>query len=202
MHRLVLILQAFAQGLGGPGLLLITFADSSFLALPEVADVLMVLLVVKAPHWWPYYALLATAGSVAGCYVLYALARKGGEALLRRKFHESHVDWGLKWFRRVGLLTLVLPSFMPPPVPLKIFVLLAGVSGVTPVTFLVTISLSRGLRYGSEAWLAAWYGKDAIRLVQANIGRISLTLVALAALVTAFIVWWHLTHRESPDQPS
>lgn len=201
MHRLVQILQTFAQGLGGPGLALIAFADSSFLSLPEVADVLLVLQIVKTPHWWAYYSLLATIGSVAGCYILFALARKGGEAFLRRKFRESHVDWGLKWFRRVGLLTLVVPSFMPPPVPLKIFVLLAGVSGVTPATFLLTISLSRGLRYGGEGLLAAWYGRDAIRLIQANIGRISLGIAGIGVLAVLVVVWWHLAHRSRPEQP-
>lgn len=194
-------MQAFAQGLGGPGLALIAFADSSFLSLPEVADVLLVMQTVRAPHWWAYYAAFATVGSVAGCYILYALARKGGEAFLRRKFRESHVDWGLAWFRRVGLLTLVLPSFLPPPVPLKIFVLLAGVSGVTRATFLVTICLSRGLRYGSEALLAAWYGRDAIRLIQENIGRISMGVAGAGALAAVVIVWWHLAHRPQPEQP-
>lgn len=195
MHRLLGIIQAFAQGLGGPGLALLAFADSSFLSLPEVADVLLVLQVVKQPHWWAYYALMVTAGSVAGCYLLYALARKGGELYLRRWFRQHHVDWGLKWFRRVGLLALIIPSLAPPPVPLKIFILLAGVSGVTPVTFLLTISLSRGLRYGGEALLASWYGQDALRLIEENVGRGFLWLVAAVLVVGLGVVWWRRSRR-------
>ena len=35
-----------------------------------------------------------------------------------------------------GLLSVLVPSLLPPPVPFKIFVLAAGVAGVRPVDFL------------------------------------------------------------------
>ena len=195
MHRLLEIVQAFTQGLGGPGLALLAFVDSSFVSLPEVPDLVLVVQVVQHPTWWPYYSAVVTAGSVAGCCVLYFLARRGGELYLRRWFRDSHVEWALSWFRRYGLLVIVLPSLMPPPVPLKIFLLLAGVSGVTPLTFILAISLSRGLRYGGEAYLAARYGRDAIGLMQANLGRSLGWLIAVAAIVTLAIAWWRRSQR-------
>ena len=75
-----------------------------------------------------YYALLATLGSVAGCLVLFLLARKGGEAFLRKRLHERHVDRATAVFRKYGLLAVLVPSLLPPPVPFKIFVLAAGVA--------------------------------------------------------------------------
>jgi len=33
-------------------------------------------------------ALLATLGSVAGCLALFLVARKGGDAFLRKRLHE------------------------------------------------------------------------------------------------------------------
>jgi membrane protein YqaA with SNARE-associated domain len=197
MHRILEFIQSVAQALGAPGIALIAFADSSFASLPEVVDILLVLQVVKNPHLWPYYAFLATAGSVAGCSILYVLARKGGEVYLRKWFKQHHVDWGLKWFRRVGLLAIILPSLMPPPVPLKIFILLAGVSGITPVIFFITITLSRGLRYFGEALLAAWYGQDALQLISDNFGRGSLWLATAAIVIGLGVVWWR---RSRPSQ--
>src|SRR5579864_4931929 len=77
MSRFVEHLKALAgtlSTLGGPGLALLTFIDSSFLPLPEIPDLLLIGLVIQHPDRWPYYAAMATVGSLGGCYVLYALA--------------------------------------------------------------------------------------------------------------------------------
>ena len=68
--RLANYIQVVAGTLGGPGLALLAFADSSFISLPEIADLLLVVQVVKDPSFWWYYGALATAGSVAGSVVL------------------------------------------------------------------------------------------------------------------------------------
>ena len=83
----------------------------------------------------PYYAAMATAGSVAGCLVLYVIARKGGDALIRRRFHGRTLDRATRLIQKYGVLTLVIPAILPPPAPFKLFVLLAGVSGVKPLPF-------------------------------------------------------------------
>ncbi len=63
--------QHFAEQLGGPGLVAIAFLDSSFLTLPEVADLLVVVFTIREPEQWLYFAAMTTIGSVAGCYALY-----------------------------------------------------------------------------------------------------------------------------------
>jgi membrane protein YqaA with SNARE-associated domain len=67
LHRLVQIVQPLAERLGAPGLALVAFFDSSFLSLPEVADALIVIMVIQRPAEWLYIAAMATVGSVAGC---------------------------------------------------------------------------------------------------------------------------------------
>jgi membrane protein YqaA with SNARE-associated domain len=62
MQRLVESVGAFAAGLGAPGLVLVAFLDSSFLSLPEVTDILIVVLVIKRPELWISHALFATVG--------------------------------------------------------------------------------------------------------------------------------------------
>ena len=115
LQRLVHIVQPIAERLAPFGLAVIAFLDSSFLSLPEVADALIVVTVIQRPSQWLLIALMSTLGSVAGCYVLYAVARAGGEAFIRRRFHERHITRGLAVFQRHGLLALVVPSIMPPP---------------------------------------------------------------------------------------
>jgi len=190
MQRVVESIGAFAAGLGAPGLVLVAFLDSSFLSLPEVTDILVVVLVIKRPDLWMWHALFATLGSVAGCYALYLVGRKGGEVVLRRRFKAQNVDRGLEIFRRYGLFAVVVPSILPPPMPFKIFVLLAGVARVRPMTFLVAATIGRGFRYGSEALLAYWYGEQATRFIRQNLPVVSLWLgatITLGAIV--YIVW-------------
>lgn len=190
MQRVVESIGAFAAGLGAPGLVLVAFLDSSFLSLPEVTDILVVVLVIKRPEFWMWHALFATLGSVAGCYALYLVGRRGGEVVLRRRFKAQNVERGLEIFRRYGLLAVVVPAILPPPMPFKIFVLLAGVARVRPATFILAAIIGRGFRYGSEALLAYWYGEQATRFIKENLPVVSLWLGAtIAVLAIAYIVW-------------
>jgi membrane protein YqaA with SNARE-associated domain len=197
MSRLTEWIQAAAGGLGAPGLALLAFADSSFISLPEVADVLLIVRVIQDPARWWYYGVMVTAGSVAGCFVLYELARRGGETFVKKRFSAATVQKSVRWFERYGMLVIILPSIMPPPVPLKIFLLLAGVSGMSRIRFLLAITAGRALRYVGEALLAVWYGRDALRLVQENLGRVGLVL-SVAAIVAGLIWWWR---RRGPVAP-
>ena len=69
-----------AEGLGAPGLAIIAFLDSSFLSLPQVGDALIVALTIQHPERWMLYSGATILGSTAGCFVLYVIARKGGDA--------------------------------------------------------------------------------------------------------------------------
>jgi membrane protein YqaA with SNARE-associated domain len=190
LHRVAETLQHFAETVGGPGLALVAFLDSSFLSLPEVNDILMVLMVVRNPDGWLYYALMTTLGSIAGCFALYSLARRGGDAFIRRRFSEKNVSRALKLFEKYGLLAVVVPSILPPPTPFKIFVLLAGVANVPRGTFLLAVALGRGFRYGSEGLLAYWYGEDATRFIQENLRTVSIWLaIGVGVLGVAYILW-------------
>ena len=190
MHRILAWVQGFAESLGGPGLFLIALLDSSFLSFPEVCDALIVLLTVQNPERMLYYALTTTLGSICGCFALYTVGRKGGEAFLRKRFHDKHVDRAMRVFRRYGMLAVIVPSLLPPPMPFKIFVLAAGVAHMRRIEFLVAVAIGRGLRYFGEGLLALWYGEQALTFLKENAHTVGLWL-GIAVLVggTAFI-WW------------
>ena len=181
-------IEGFAIGLGAPGLFILAFLDSSILALPEVVDILIVWMVIANPDRWLLYGGMATAGSVAGCYMLYALARRGGEAFLRKRLRDAHIDRAMRVFQRWGVLSLVVPSLSPPPVPFKPFILMAGVAGMSRTRFLVSVTAARGLRYIGEAWLALWYGQRALTYVHENAGWIA--LVAAAVMVAGALIYY------------
>src|SRR5438105_4516228 len=190
LHRFVEFIQPYAASLGGPGLILLSFLDSSFLTFPEVPDFVLVWLVVQHPARWVYYAAMTTTGSVLGCFAIYLVARKGGEAMLRRRFHQATLDRALVVLRRYGLLAVVVPSILPPPAPFKIFVILAGVSGIPARSFGVAILIGRGCRYTAEALLALRYGERAMGYIQRNMATVSIWLaVAVAGIGISIVVW-------------
>ncbi len=193
-----------AEQLGGPGLGLIAFLDSSFLSFPEVPDLLMVGLVAKYPERMLWYATWPTVGSIAGAYVIYEMARRGGEAFLRRRLHERHVDRAFSMFRKYGLLVVAIPSILPPPVPFKIFILAAGAARVKRLNFLVAITLGRGIRYFGEALLAAWYGEAALALMRSFLHDHGVAvLCVLGALMLGGGLWiWYSGRRRGIDSSS
>ena len=86
--------------------------------------------------------------------MLYAVARKGGEVFLRKRFSAARVDRGMALYQRFGLLAVVVPSLLPPPTPFKIFVLMAGAAAVAPWRFGLAVVIGRGIRYFGQGYLA------------------------------------------------
>ena len=200
MARIVSWVQAFALGIGGPGLFLVAFLDSSFLSLPEINDLLVVMLVIEHKTRMPYYALMATLGSVTGCLVLYGIGRKGGEALVRRRFGGQRMERALALSKRYGVLAIAVPAILPPPAPFKIFVLLAGVAAVPLWQFATTIALARGFRYFAVGILSVRYGDDAIAFIEANGRTVARVLVALiVAGGLAWILWRRRGRQRTGD---
>ena len=195
MKSFITWLYGLALAIGGPGLFAVAFLDSSFVSLPQINDILVVLMVTQHKAWILYYAAMATLGSVAGCYVIYYLAQKGGEAFLRKRLRAGHAERALAVYRRHGLLALIVPALLPPPAPFKLFVLMAGVAEVPPVKFVVAIAAARGARYSMLGLLAILYGDLALELMRTR-GR-DVALVLVGFIVISAVGWWWIGRRRA-----
>ena len=191
---------AFATGLGAPGLFLVSFLDSSFLTFPVINDLLLVDLSVKHPARMPIYALMAAAGSVAGCVTLYFIARKGEEAVFHRRAGK-HGHAIRHWIEQNGFVGILFAALLPPPTPFKFFVLAAGVFEVPAVSFTLAVSLARLIRYFAIGILSVKYGERALPfLAEHKVG----TGIAVAVFVVISYIAsrWVLKHRHPhPAQP-
>ena len=193
MGRIVERAQALALAFGAPGLFVVALLDSSILSLPEIADLLIIWMVIQHKSRLVLYAASATMGSIVGCLALYYLGVKGGDALVRKRFHAASVDRTLHRFRQYGVMAVLIPSLFPPPAPFKIFVLLAGVADIRVGQFVTAIAIGRGIRYFGEGLLAVWYGDRAIVFLRENGPRVSLALVVLlAAAFAGYLLWGRL----------
>ena len=190
-------LQKFALAAGGPGLLLIGFLDSSFLSFPMINDLLLIGMVTRHKSFLVFYALMATTGSVLGCLALYYVARKGGEALLLKRFKASHVEGGTRLLQKYGLLVVMVPALLPPPAPFKIFVLLAGVAAIPVWQFAAAIFIARFIRYGGEGLLAVYYGAAAGDFLKAHAKEAGLWLSGVALVAGLAWIAWQKRARES-----
>jgi membrane protein DedA with SNARE-associated domain len=180
-------IQEWASELGGVGLFIIALLDSSFLSFPQVNDLLIIVLSTNYPARMPFYAGMTTLGSLAGCYLLYGVARRGGEVFLRKRLKGPYVDRAIALYQRHGLLAVVVPSLLPPPVPFKVFVLLAGAAAVSPVRFGLAVAIGRSIRYFGQGYLAVLYGERAAEFMKAHGTEIGIGL-ALAAVVIGLAV--------------
>ena len=190
MGRIVDRIRVFALALGAPGLFAIAFLDSSFLSLPEIADLMVVYMVTHHKSRMLLYAISATLGSICGCLVMYFIGRKGGDALLSKRFNTRNVERAKASLQRHGVMTVLIPSLLPPPAPFKIFVLLAGVAHIDVRKFVLAIALGRGIRYLALGLLAVEYGDRALAYVHEN--GVQVSLIAIGILLAGFagyLVW-------------
>jgi len=198
MSHVIAWAQAFALSIGGLGLFFVAFIDASVLSLPEVNDVLIVYMVTKSPSFLLYYAAMATAGSIGGSLVVYYLGRRGGEALLRGQFSRGQIDRMQGRFKRYGMAAVVVPAMLPPPVPLKLFVLGAGVAGMPMGTFAWGIGIGRGVRYLAEGVLAYYYGAAAFEYIKRHGATVALWGgLFLAAVLVAY--YWRRQRRRTAE---
>ena len=190
MGNFVSRIQTLALALGAPGLFLVTFLDSSFLSLPEVTDLLLIWMVIQHKSRMALYASSAVVGSVVGCLALYYVGRKGGDALVRSRFNSASVDRALGTIQKYGVLAVLIPCLLPPPAPFKIFIILAGLAGISAVQFTLAIAIGRSIRYFGEGFLAIRYGDQALDYLHTNGKMVSLALVGAVVAVTAGYVLW------------
>lgn len=177
-------LQAIVASAGGLGLFLIAFLDSSVLTFPVINDLVLVDLSIRFPARMPYYATMATLGSVAGCLLLYYIARKGGEAMFHkhagRRAQRIHA-----WIKRNGFLSILVTALLPPPIPFKIFVIAAGALGMPVHTFVLGLLAARGIRFFGEGFLAIRYGNQASQFLLTH--KLEVAGIVLGVVVTLYL---------------
>jgi membrane protein YqaA with SNARE-associated domain len=180
-----------------PAMVVIGALDSSLLSLPEINDYLVVARCFKQPSAAFYFPLFASTGSVIGCLLLYTITRRGGQALLRRRFKRENIERVERAYARFGFLAIAIPALLPPPMPFKIFVATAGTLEYPRWKFLVTVMIARSVRYYVEGILAVFYGRRVLSFLRDN-GLVILSVVAAAAVLVLLV--YNIINRQSSQE--
>lgn len=182
--------------LGGLGFIPLGILDSSVIPLPGSMDVLTIVLAARQETLWPYYAIMATTGSVLGAYITYHLARKGGKEALERRFSRARITKVSKLFARWGFGAIAIPAMLPPPVPMVPFIFAAGAMQYSAAKFVAAMALGRIVRYSVLAFLAARYGRQMRAFIAHNGHPVLLVTLGLVAIVGAIFVFMRFGKRK------
>ena len=184
--------------LGGPGLILLGIIDNSVIPITGSMDVLTIWLAASRRDLWYYYAIMATLGAIAGAYVTYSLARKGGKEALEHKLSRKKIDRVCRSFERWGFGAVAVPAILPPPFPLVPFLLAAGALQYSRKKFLSALAVGRGIRYTVVAGLGALYGSAIVGFFSKYYLPALIVLIILAAIsgVASYIEYRHIRNKK------
>jgi membrane protein DedA with SNARE-associated domain len=173
---------------GSPGLFLAAFLDGAGLPIPGGVDVLVMYLASQSPDQAIWLGVLAVLGSVLGNFILFLIARRGGQAFLEKRSSSKRSRTFRHWFDTYGLLTVFVSALVPLPVmPMKIFVLSAGALGSPPLRFLAVFLSARIPRYIGLALLGSAMGNNALDYLRLHVWHLFAFAAALFVLLAVIV---------------
>jgi membrane protein YqaA with SNARE-associated domain len=190
------------HNLGGLGLILLGLADNTpFISAPAGSvDVFVILLSAHRHEWWAYYAFMATVGEVAGGYLTYRLAEKGGQETLERKVGKQRAEKIYKRFERHGVITVFTGSILPPPFPFTSVLMAAGVMQYPRKKFLSALTAGRAVRFFAVAYLGGSYGRQMIGFFSRHYKPMLYVLIALAVTAGIGALVYFKWHRSTAQR--
>jgi membrane protein YqaA with SNARE-associated domain len=185
MTRMRQLLTAlFGSLLSWWGLMFIAALDSSMIFfLPLGIDAAVVIMTSRSRELFWLYPILASAGSVCGAAVTYYIGRQLGEAGLKHFVSKTTLERVGRRVENKGAIALAVLDLIPPPFPFTACILVAGGLNVSSPLFFITLGVTRLFRFGGEAVLAYFYGRQIIRWLRSDIVEyVGITLFAIAII--------------------
>jgi membrane protein YqaA with SNARE-associated domain len=187
------VLRTFLR-MGWAGLFLMSALDSSFLVLPFGNDLLLIALVSSNREGWSWigYVIVSAVGSVAGVFVLDLLMRKAGEAGLERFISRKRIEKLKAKLENKAGITVFIATLIPPPFPFTPAVMTASALQSPRRELLLAVFLGRLLRFGIEAVLALYFGRQVIAFMNSDVVTyIVYGLIGIAVILSTFsLIRW------------
>jgi undecaprenyl-diphosphatase len=166
-------------GWGLVGLLIAAFTES--FCSPILPDVVLIPIALAQPENAIYYGCVATAASIVGGVIGYAIGRRIGVSSARKmipaKYEEkirTVVDKNAKWAIFLAALS---------PIPYKFVSITAGALKIDFTVFMVASIVGRAKRFLLEGILIYYYGPRAVQIFSQHSDDI--LLIFLVVLVVA-----------------
>src|SRR6185295_6322619 len=164
------VLRFFLR-LGLFGLFLMSALDSSFLVLPFGNDLLLIALVSsnRESLIWIVYVIVSAIGSVVGVFFVDLIMRKAGESGLERFISQNRIEKLKAKLENKAGVTLFVATLIPPPFPFTAVVMTASALQSPRLQLLTAVFLGRLVRFGVEAVLALYFGRQMIAFLNSDV---------------------------------
>ena len=161
----------FFRRLGLVGLFFMSTLDSSFLVLPFGNDLLLIALVSANRNGliWIAYVLISALGSVVGVLIVDVIMRKAGEKGLERFVSADRIEKLKAKLENKGGITVFIATLIPPPFPFTPVIMTASALQSPRIKMLTAVFLGRLLRFGAEAVLALYFGRQMIAFLNSDV---------------------------------
>lgn len=151
-------------------LALISFVESSFFPIPP--DILMIPMILAAPHRAWLIASVCLVSSVAGGLAGYMIGAFAfdtiGEPILMALGKAEKVAEFSTRFNDMGFWAVLAAGITP--FPYKVITIMSGFTGMPLMTFMVTSVLARGIRFFIVAGLLWKYGEPIRDFIEKRLG--------------------------------
>ena len=186
------IMAVLAPLPGWAAVLVIAFIDAAFFGIP--IDAAMVYYIAAQPQHLFIFAIMAAVGSTVGGTVPYFIGYEGGETLVEKRLGPKRFARMHALSEKYGDLALIIPALMPPGFPFKAFQLMAGVTEMRYVHYMLSVFVGRLLRFLLLGTLIIAFGPEILNFLgTAYKHHRGVTFVGLAVLVALIVALMRFT---------
>ena len=174
-------LFAVLKPLGVWGIGALAVLDSSSIPMP--IDPLVIGYVANDHTKSVLYCFMAALGSAIGSMVPYYVGRAGGELILLKRINRTRYEKLRDRFEKQEFLAIMVPAMMPPPMPVKLFELAAGVFEMRPLAYFGAILVGKFVRFLLWAVITILFGPTLLHTLVQTFRRHSGILIGIVLIV-------------------
>lgn len=188
LKRWNLALLAFLKPLGIWGVGAIAIMDAA--AIPMPLDALVVDYVAHDHQKAFLYCLMAALGSAIGTLLPYFIGRAGGELFLLKRINRARYEQLRDRFEKQEFLAIMLPAMAPPPFPVKLFELAAGVFEMRLLAYFAAIFSGKLIRFIVVSVIIIFYGERILNGMTSALHQHFVVTLAVSGVLLLLVAVW------------
>ncbi|MBS1801035.1 MAG: VTT domain-containing protein [Acidobacteria bacterium] len=187
-HKLTTAMMVALKPFGAWGLGALSLLDSA--AVPVPIDAMVIAYVVEDHSKFLLYCFMAALGSAVGSLLPFYLGRAGGELFLMKRINRKRYEQLRDRFERQEFLALMIPAMMPPPMPVKLFEIAAGVFEMKTLWFFMAIFTGKFVRFLVSSLITIYFGHQIVDTMSLALRAHTVYVLGVAGLLVGLLLFW------------